>query len=262
MKITVLTSNQPRHLALISQLSEIATEVYAIQEITTLFPGKIADFYKSSEIMQTYFTQVRKAEFDVFGEIGFLPKNVRQLPMKLGDLNLASLEKLSPALDADFFIVFGSSYIKGPLCDYLVEKKALNIHMGLSPYYRGSSCNFWALYDGRPEYVGATIHLLSKGLDSGPILFHAVPPPRELDGFALGMSAVKYALRGVVGYLKNNKSFSGSVQDKSKQIRYSRNSEFTDEIASQYLARQPLASEIFKRLSERDLSNYINLWSE
>ena len=34
--------------------------------------------------------------------------------------------------------------------------------MGLSPFYRGSSCNFWAIKDKKPEFVGSTIHYLSK----------------------------------------------------------------------------------------------------
>ena len=67
------------------------------------------------------------------------------------------------------------------MIDFLI-KDAINIHMGISPYYRGSSCNFWAIYDGNPSYVGATIHLLSKGLDSGDILFHCLPKPLNNDG--------------------------------------------------------------------------------
>ena len=46
--------------------------------------------------------------------------------------------------------------------------------MGISPYYRGTDCNFWAMYDNNPHLVGSTIHLLTKGLDSGPILYHAL----------------------------------------------------------------------------------------
>ena len=33
--------------------------------------------------------------------------------------------------------------------------------MGVSPYYRGCDCNFWALYDNNPHLVGATIHICS-----------------------------------------------------------------------------------------------------
>ena len=77
-------------------------------------------------------------------------------------------------LKSDLYIFFGSSYIKGPLVNFLIKKKAINIHMGISPYYRGADCNFWAMYDGNSHLVGATIHMLSKGLDSGAILYHAM----------------------------------------------------------------------------------------
>ena len=78
------------------------------------------------------------------------------------------------------YIIFGASYIKGWLIDFLVENNAINIHMGLAPYYRGNSCNFWALFDDKPSYVGATIHKISKGLDNGPILFHCLPELKKL----------------------------------------------------------------------------------
>ena len=80
----------------------------------------------------------------------------------MGDLNKIDIDILGPALNSESFIVFGSSYIKGELIDMLVKKKCFNIHMGVSPFYRGSSCNFWALHDENFQYVGATVHLLSK----------------------------------------------------------------------------------------------------
>ena len=47
--------------------------------------------------------------------------------------------------------------------------------MGVSPQYRGSSCDIWAMYDRHPHWVGATLHLLSAGLDSGPMIRPARP---------------------------------------------------------------------------------------
>ena len=172
MKITLFSGNQSRHLNLVKQLSLIAEEVHFISEVNTVFPIVGGDFFKKSDAMQEYFSCMINAENFIFGDIGFLPKNVTTLALMRGDLNLASQSQLVDALKSDIYIVFGASYIKGWLIDFLIEKKALNIHMGLSPYYRGSACNFWALYDNRPSYVGATIHMLSKGLDNGDILFH------------------------------------------------------------------------------------------
>src|SRR5437016_10201724 len=138
MTITVFTSNQPRHLALIEALAEVADRVHAIQECNTIFPGQVEDFFRKSPVMQDYFSRVIAAEKEVFGSPRFLPANLRSLAMKMGDVSRAPLEWFGEALDADVFVVFGASFIKGELADHLVQRKALNIHMGVSPYYRGS----------------------------------------------------------------------------------------------------------------------------
>jgi len=112
--------------------------------------------------------------------------------------------------------------------------------MGLSPYYRGSSCNFWALYDNNPSYVGATIHLLSKGLDNGDMLFHCVPKLHSTDTpFDFTMRSVLVAQQGLVSAVDNKSIFSSpSVkQDKSQEIRYTKNRDFNDEIAKEFLDR-------------------------
>ncbi|MEV1169990.1 formyl transferase [Nonomuraea sp. NPDC049784] len=46
----------------------------------------------------------------------------------------------------------------------------VNIHVGITPRYRGVHGGFWAVYEGRPELVGTTIHLVDPGVDTGEIL--------------------------------------------------------------------------------------------
>ena len=48
--------------------------------------------------------------------------------------------------------------------------KVINMHTGLSPYYRGGPCAFWCLYNEELEYLGVTIHFLTAGIDSGDII--------------------------------------------------------------------------------------------
>jgi hypothetical protein len=260
MRITVFTSNQPRHLALIDSLASIATDVFAIQECNTVFPGQVDDFFRKSPIMQEYFSRVIAAEREVFGEPRF-PRSstVRQLPIKMGDLSKLDLKSLAPALQSDVYVVFGASYIKGPLCDALVARRAINIHMGISPQYRGSSTNFWAMYDRRPEFVGATIHLLSNGLDSGPILFHALPQAAKVDPFVYGMLAVRAAHEALVKKIASGqiRDIEPTAQDRSKEIRYTRNADFTDDVAAEYLSRLPTSDELFRTVQPRDLSPFV-----
>ena len=240
MKVSIFSSNQPRHLNLAREFSKIADEVFLVSEVNTVFPGQVDDFFKKSEIMQSYFQNVITSEKTIFGNIGFLPNNVRTLSIKLGDLNKLDEAQLKEALSSDIYVVFGASYIKGWLIDYLVQRRAINIHMGLSPYYRGSSCNFWALYDERPGYVGATIHLLSKGLDSGDMLFHCVPKLRPQDNpFDFTMRSVLVAQKGLVKAVSDNSifSFEAVKQDEIHEVRYTRNRDFNDDIAKEFLSR-------------------------
>ena len=241
MKITVFSSNQPRHISLTKELSKIADEVFFISEVNTVFPGQIDDFFKKTEVMQKYFSNVTKSEKKVFGDIGFLPSKIRMLSIKSGDLNRLDRNQLEEGLHSDVYVVFGASYIKGWLIDFLVDKGALNIHMGISPFYRGSSCNFWALYDHNPSYVGSTIHMLSKGLDSGDMLFHCLPTFVDGDSpFDFTMRSVLAAQYGLCQSISDDSIFNMErvVQDKTAELRYTRNSDFTDEVANEFLTRQ------------------------
>ena len=241
MKITVFSSNQPRHLSLVQSLSSVASQVYFISEVKTVFTGLISDKIKQSTIMEEYFSRVRAAEKKIFNEIRFLPTNTQILSIKFGDLNYLSKQQLTEALNSDIYIIFGSSYIKGWLADFLVNKGAYNIHMGLSPYYRGSACNFWALYDDNAQFVGSTIHLLSKGLDNGDILFHCLPKLKgEESPFEFSMRAVSSAHKGLLEELADNKlkTLKPTKQNSANEIRYSRHKEFTDQVAKEYLTRE------------------------
>ena len=240
MKITLFTSNKNRHNYLINLLSTISDELFVVQECGTIFPGVIPGHYQASPIMKKYFENVNNAQSKLFGNsyVNNLKKNIKILPMLSGDLNKCSMDLLSDFLKSDVYVVFGSSYIKGELVDFLVEQRAINIHAGVSPYYRGTDCNFWALYDDNPHLVGTTIHLLSKGLDSGPMLYHAMSNIKT-SPFEYTMSTIKSAFHSIAERIKDNSIFkiNPEVQDKSKEIRYSKKNEFNEEIVKEYFEK-------------------------
>ena len=241
MKITLFTANQSRHNYFVNLLSNIATELFVIQENRTIFPGIVPGRYPATDAMKEYFSKVSNAQKELFGNsyISGIKKNINLLPLEGGDLNKCSIEFLSDFLKSDIYLVFGSSYIKGELVDFLVKHKALNIHIGVSPYYRGTDCNFWALYDNNPHLVGATIHILSKGLDSGPMLYHALSEIKD-DPFIYTMSTVKSAFHSLAERIKNQNIFEYSLetQNKFKEVRYSRKNEFNDEVVKFFLSKK------------------------
>ena len=241
MKITLFTSNKNRHNYLINLLSEVSDELYVIQECVTIFPGIVLGHYQVSSIMKKYFENVNNAQSNLFGNsyVNNKKKNIKIFPMIMGDLNQCSLNLFSDFLKSDVYVVFGSSYIKGELADFLVKQKAINIHAGVSPYYRGTDCNFWALYDDNPHLVGSTIHLLSKVLDSGTLLYHAMSNLKT-DPFKFTMSSVKSAFHSIAERIKDGSIFTIKPvnQNKKKEVRYSKKSEFNEEIVKKYFEKK------------------------
>ena len=238
MKITVFTANQSRHNYLVNLLSNISDELFVIQENVTISSDTIRSNYPVTDTMKKYFFNVMDAQKKIFGNpyINKKNNNIKILPLKLGELNKCSLKILNNFLNSNVYIVFGSSYIKGELVEFLIQNKAINIHMGVSPYYRGTDCNFWALYDGNSHLVGSTIHFLSKGLDSGSMLYHALSE-KVSDPFLYTMSTVKSAFHSLLARIKDQSIFKikEQTQDKSKQLRYSKKMEFTDKVVKEFL---------------------------
>jgi len=76
--------------------------------------------------------------------------------------------------EPELVLLFGSSIIKGELL-IRYPGKIINLHLGLSPYYRGSATNFWPLVDGLPECVGATVHHATSRVDGGRIIGQCRP---------------------------------------------------------------------------------------
>jgi len=207
----------------------------------TLFTGKNDEKYENKNIIEKYFTKVLDAQNKIFKKeyVNKNIKNIKTLPILSGELNKLPLSYLDDFLKSDIYVVFGSSYIKSELVDFLVKQKTINIHAGVSPYYRGTDCNFWALYDNNPHLVGSTIHLLSKGLDSGPILYHAMSNLKT-NPFEYTMSTVKSAFHSIAERIKDGSIFTIKplVQDKINEIRYSKESEFSEEVVKEYFEKK------------------------
>ena len=69
----------------------------------------------------------------------------------------------------DLLITYGSSLIREPLLSAF-EGWFLNVHLGLSPYYRGSGTSYWPLVNREPEYGGTTFMHIDTGVDTGKII--------------------------------------------------------------------------------------------
>lgn len=83
----------------------------------------------------------------------------------------------------DLFVAAGAGILRRPLLA-LPRLGTLNGHMGLLPRYRGMNVAEWSVYEGAP--VGATVHLVDAGIDTGPIL-----ATRELEELPITIAALR-----------------------------------------------------------------------
>ena len=74
------------------------------------------------------------------------------------------------------------------------------------------------------------------------------------------MQAVWATQESLIEKIGNNELFDliPIQQNKNLEIRYSKNIEFTDEVASDYLISMPQIEDIFNSLSQRNIENFIN----
>lgn len=145
--------------------------------------------------------------------------------------------------------LFGCSIVRDPLLSAFGPP--VNIHLGLSPYYRGAATNFWPLVNGEPECVGATIHVATDEVDGGPILRQARPVPDLADrAHEFGCRAiVSGALALADGIVQRAAGDPGRPQAPGGRLY--RNADFgadavrrlwerlDDGLVSQYLAEKP-----------------------
>ena len=47
---------------------------------------------------------------------------------------------------------------------------SINLHTGISPFYKGKDTTEWALYENNYYFTGYTIIRISEGLDQGKII--------------------------------------------------------------------------------------------
>ncbi len=77
-------------------------------------------------------------------------------------------------IEPDIIAVCGASIFKENILQ-IPGKGTLNLHGGLSQRYRGLFTTDWAIYNEEPQYIGATIHYISSGIDDGDVIYQGRP---------------------------------------------------------------------------------------
>lgn len=122
-----------------------------------------------------HFTNRDKAERTYFGEQRWPDCPICMVDGEtLSSLTTAEFVEL---YEPDLVLVFGCGMIRDPLYSVL-PKDTINLHLGLSPRYRGAATLFWPFYFLEPQYAGCTFHRIVHEPDAGDVI-HQVRPELE-----------------------------------------------------------------------------------
>lgn len=178
MKVVFLTSESLRHKYVATQLAE---DLQLEMVITETKSAAIQDTSKLTKedaaFVAEHFAARNRSETFLFRDYQDFPREVPQLKMPHGSINSPLVKTLVDRREPDYLVLFGTSIIKDPLLKKY-SGRIINLHLGLSPYYKGSATNLFPYYFNEPECVGATIHLATSNVDDGPVL-HQLRPDFE-----------------------------------------------------------------------------------
>ena len=88
--------------------------------------------------------------------------------IKKGDINSPATIREIIDYNPSLIITYGCSILTNEFISRAPGKK-INVHLGLSPYYRGTATNFWPIYNHEMQYCGVTFHELTTKVDGGDI---------------------------------------------------------------------------------------------
>ncbi len=120
---------------------------------------------------------------------------------RVASVNDATCKELLLQLQPDIVLVNGTRIISKKILQ-CTNAIFINMHVGITPWYRGSHGGYWALYNNDAENFGTTIHLVDAGVDTGGVLQQAFLKPAKEDNFttypvlqvAAGIAALKQVL--------------------------------------------------------------------
>ena len=121
--------------------------------------------------------------------------------VSVSSVNNQATADIINAINPAVVIVNGTRIISKKILSN-ISCPVINMHVGITPAYRGVHGGYWALVNNDTANCGVTIHLVDAGIDTGAILYQDIIVPSAKDNFisypylqlASGISLLKKAV--------------------------------------------------------------------
>jgi len=180
MNIALLTSNHLRHKYIASRIAKkLSLKVIVSEQKSNSIEDTVSYDDEDKQLLNKHFKDREMSEMFYFGGNTF-PLVDELVEIEHGKINSEEIISLLKKHEIDCILLFGTSIIK-PMILNLFHNKVINLHLGLSPYYKGSGTNFFPIVNKDFECIGATVHLATAEVDAGAILKQFRPEIEEGD---------------------------------------------------------------------------------
>jgi hypothetical protein len=200
MKIVIFTRTAFHHTYFINRLQEgfevacVVREAYPPERKRGMFLTHLFGRHPLETIRDEIFLRRFNRHFSagfrhhrVLGEYLRSPfdaveerRGAKYLNVACGAINAPDIELLLKDMRPDIIAVLGNSVIRPHVISAL-SAAMVNLHSGLSPYYRGTWSYGWPIVNEEPEYIGVTVHHVDPGIDSGNIIYQTRPALTDAD---------------------------------------------------------------------------------
>lgn len=173
MRLALLTSTHYRHRWFARELARQHELVLTVAEAKGNQKQMEGATEADTELLRDHFDLLRKTEKEFFGE-GSFPADCKLIEVERGGINEPRIAQAIRDSAVEGIAVFGPGILKRDLLNCCPDH-IINAHQGLSPYLRGAATNFWPFVEGRLDLLGATLHWIDEGIDTGGIICHVRP---------------------------------------------------------------------------------------
>jgi len=226
LKIACITSDHPRHKYYLNRIvNEFEIDRVIIEHREPNKPicpsgtskhdenNWIKHFDNREKTEQRYFRNQK--------DVGIKTLNVDRK-----SLNLKASADFLNEIKPDMVLIYGCQLLKTPFYSSL-PKESINMHLGISPRFKGVAGLFWPFYMLEPNNAGATFHYIVERPDSGSMIHQLKPKLEKQDG--IHDTSCKLIIRCVDDLIKlvklyqekkswHSKQQDGTIRDQRIQI--------------------------------------------
>jgi hypothetical protein len=225
MKLVLFSGTHPRHLFVNKEITKYFDDILVIiMERENLLPSPPPGISEKDELLfRIHFENRFKAEQKAYGNLNYgdIFLKFKTVFVDNNQLNSDYVSETIKKFGPDFAFIFGVNIIKNPVLEVLPKDK-VNLHLGLSPWYKGGATLFWPFYMLQPQFAGITFHQISEKPDAGEVIHQAVPELCFGDGIHdVGVKCVTRAVQDLdllINHWLDKKEFSGRVQSTTGRV--------------------------------------------